>query len=44
MGPSKFRIVSDLHFKNPQAKPSYGEFEVQPQYQALTLLEDIGNV
>ena len=40
----QFQIMSDLHLETPKARPSYDEFEVQPQCPCLALLGDIGKV
>lgn len=38
------QIMSDLHLETPEARPSYEDFEIQPQCNRLALLGDIGNV
>lgn len=38
-----FQIISDLHLKTPKARPTYDDFEIQPQSKYLALLGDIGN-
>lgn len=40
----EFQIMSDLHLETPKARPSYEDFEIQPQCKGLALLGDIGNV
>lgn len=44
MAQFEIQIMSDLHLETPQARPSYGDFEIQPQCSCLALLGDIGNV
>jgi hypothetical protein len=36
--------MSDLHLETPQARPTYEDFEIQPECQYLALLGDIGNI
>jgi len=40
----QLQIMSDLHLETPKARPSYEEFEIQPECHCLALLGDIGNV
>lgn len=40
----KIQIMSDLHLETPKARPTYEEFEIQPQCKYLALLGDIGNI
>lgn len=35
--------MSDLHLETPKARPSYEDFEIQPECQCLALLGDIGH-
>jgi len=36
--------MSDLHLETPNARPSYEDFEIEPQCPRLALLGDIGNI
>lgn len=36
--------MSDLHLETPKARPTYQDFEIQPQCNNLALLGDIGNI
>ena len=40
----QLQIMSDLQLETPAARPTYEEFDIQPECQCLALLGDIGNV
>ena len=44
MSEFRLQIMSDLHLETPAARPSYEDFEIQPECPCLALLGDIGNV
>ena len=44
MGEVQFQVMSDLHLETPEWRPTYSQFEIQPQCRYLALLGDIGKV
>lgn len=44
MSPINFQLMSDLHLETPRARPTYADFEIQPQCEYLALLGDIGSI